>query len=112
MENPYELLEQRIAGIENLLLTMLNRIDEIKKPTEEEYGDINDCVRWIKRSKSTIYTLVSGKKIPHIKNGKRLLFNKEEIFEWLNAGTRHTLSEIQDEIDQNLQSMGKSKFGA
>lgn len=112
MENPFTLLEERLASIEELLITVLTRIDEIEKPSKEIIGEVKDCSVWIKKSASTIYKLVSQKKIPHIKNGKKVLFNKEDIINWLKTGTRSTLTEMQVEIDQKLQNMGKGRFQA
>jgi excisionase family DNA binding protein len=112
MENPFTLLEERLASIEDLLITMFAKLDEIEKPDKEIIGNVEDCSRWIKKSPSTIYKLISQKKIPHIKSGKKVLFKKEDIMHWLNTGTRSTLTEMQIEIDKKLQNMGKGRLQA
>lgn len=35
---------------------------------------------------SYLYNLVSSNKIPFIKSGKKLWFNKEELHRWIRAG--------------------------
>jgi len=112
MENPFAQIEQRLDGIEDLLLTLLARIDHIEKPETEIFGDIEECSGWIKKSTSTIFKYVSENKIPHVKNGKRVLFNKEQIMTWLNADTRATLSEIRSEVDYKLRDIQKSRARA
>lgn len=105
MENPFAQIEQKLDGIEDLLLTLIARIDQIELPDTDTIGDIDDCAGWIKKSSSTIYKYVSEKKIPHIKNGKKVLFNKKHIMMWLNAGTRTTISEMQAEVDHGLKKL-------
>lgn len=112
MENPFAQIEQRLDGIEDLLLTLLARMDQIEKPETEIIGDIDECSGWIKKSTSTIYKYVSENKIPHIKNGKRVLFNKEKIMTWLNTDTRATLSEIRNEVDCKLRDLQKTRARA
>jgi len=51
-----------------------------------EYMNINELSNLLKISVSHIYTLTSSKKIPHMKVlGKKLLFDKAEIKEWLKS---------------------------
>ena len=57
-------------------------------------------------AKATIYGKVSRRAIPHKKDGKRLIFKKSEIDEWLNAKVRKTVDETQVQADQYL---GKKK---
>jgi len=109
MENVFAIMEERLAGIEELLNTVLARLDGLERPDEEIIGDLEDCASWIKKSTSTVYKYVSNKQIPYIKNGKRVLFNKKEVFAWLNSGARGTLSDIRVEIDQDLHNLVKNR---
>lgn len=53
---------------------------------KNDYMDINEVSKLFKISVSHIYTLTSNKKIPHIKLlGKKLLFDRKEINEWLKS---------------------------
>jgi len=53
---------------------------------KNDYMDVNEVSKLFKISVSHIYTLTSNKKIPHIKLlGKKLLFDRKEINEWLKS---------------------------
>jgi excisionase family DNA binding protein len=61
-----------------------------KKTTQSEiksdYMDVNELASYLKMSTSHVYTLTSKKEIPHIKVlGKKLLFDKSEILDWLKS---------------------------
>jgi len=48
--------------------------------------DVNQVATMLKMSASHVYTLTSTKKIPHIKVlGRKVLFDKNEIMEWLKS---------------------------
>jgi excisionase family DNA binding protein len=48
--------------------------------------DVNEVASFLKMSTSHVYTLTSSKKIPHIKLlGKKVLFDKAEILDWLKS---------------------------
>jgi excisionase family DNA binding protein len=48
--------------------------------------DVSEVSSMLKLSVSHVYTLTSSKKIPHIKLlGKKLLFKKEDIQDWLKS---------------------------
>lgn len=55
-----------------------------------------------KRKKSTWYKMVSEKRVPHHKKGKRLLFLKSEMDEWLLDGRVNTLEECLDSANGYL----------
>jgi excisionase family DNA binding protein len=57
-----------------------------KEPIKTDYMDVSDLAQFLKMSESHVYTLTSKKEIPHIKmSGKKLLFDKSEILEWLKS---------------------------
>lgn len=62
-----------------------------------------------KPAKPTIYTRVGKRSIPYHKQGKKLYFLKSEIDEWLKAGRKKTVSEIQSEA---INSLGSKRKGA
>jgi excisionase family DNA binding protein len=51
-----------------------------------EYMNVSELSKLLKMSTSHIYSLTSTKKIPHIKLlGKKILFEKSEINNWLKS---------------------------
>ena len=70
----------------------------------DEIGGIELAIEITGLAKPTIYGLVSERKTPHSKQGKRLYFSRRELLEWLSAGKRKTQAEIADEaasLDRN-----------
>lgn len=109
MENPFESLKTEMADIKELLSLVLERLDKIEKTEDQVIGDVHECASWIKKSPSTIYKLVSQREIPHIKSGKKVLFNKEDILSWLSSGARSTITEIRLKNDDSLRKMKKAR---
>jgi hypothetical protein len=57
-----------------------------KSSIKSDYMDVNELASFLKMSVSHIYTLTSRKEIPHMKVlGKKLLFDKSEILDWLRT---------------------------
>jgi len=60
--------------------------NEFSVNKSEPYMSVSEVADMLKMSQSHIYTLTSTKKIPHIKLlGKKLLFDKNEINQWLKS---------------------------
>ena len=56
-------------------------------------------------SRKQIYKLTSTRRIPHYKpSGRKILFKKDEIDNWIYLGKVHTISELNSQIfeSQNL----------
>jgi len=56
-------------------------------------------------SRKQIYKLTSTRRIPHYKpSGRKILFKKDEINNWISLGKVHTISELNSQIfeSQNL----------
>jgi len=54
--------------------------------TETRFLDIKRMAEYIYLSKSKIYKMVSKDEIPYIKIGSRVLFDKEQIDQWVLCG--------------------------
>jgi|DEB0MinimDraft_10_1074344.scaffolds.fasta_scaffold152827_1 excisionase family DNA binding protein len=56
-------------------------------------------------SRKQIYKLTSTRRIPHYKpSGRKILFKRDEINNWISLGKVHTISELNSQIfeSQNL----------
>ncbi len=73
-----------------------NKIGENKTKTDE-IGGIDLAIELTGLAKPTIYGLVSERKIPHSKQGKRLYFSRQELTDWLKQGKRKTQAEMKVE---------------
>ncbi len=70
-----------------------NKLNENQSNTDE-IGGIDLAIQITGLAKPTIYGLVSERKMPHSKQGKRLYFSRQELTEWIKNGKRKTHSEI------------------
>jgi excisionase family DNA binding protein len=65
---------------------------------EIHYLSVGELSDYIKLSKSTIYKKTSSRLIPFMKSGKKLLFDKEAIDEWLKQYNQETERELQNNL--------------
>jgi excisionase family DNA binding protein len=49
----------------------------------KDFLTVKELCEWIRLSRSNVYALVTANKIPHIKVGGKILFNKEKISIWI-----------------------------
>lgn len=78
--------------IRNELKAYFAGLEEIEH--EDEIGGIELAIELTGLAKPTIYGLVSERKIPHSKRGKKLYFSRRELLIWLTDGKRKTREEI------------------
>lgn len=79
-------------AIRNELKAYFADKEEIER--EDEISGIALAIEVTGLAKPTIYGLVSERKIPHAKRGKKLYFSRRELLEWLAHGKRKTRDEI------------------
>lgn len=80
-----------------------NHFSDCKNNTEaDELLTVQGAAKFLSLTAPTIYNLVQRKTIPACKRGKRLYFSKKKLTEWVLAGRKKTISEIEAEADQFL----------
>ncbi len=52
-------------------------------PSLFDWLDVDDCSRYIRRSKAAVQNLVFTGKIPYLKKGRRVMFNRQVIKKWM-----------------------------
>lgn len=98
MENPFEIIIERLDNLEKLLLELSSKISNPTNPTDQEkLMGIDELSEYLKLAKPTIYQKTSSREMPSIKIGKRLYFKKSDIDSWLIQGRRKSNFEIQEE---------------
>ena len=87
-------LNSRLIRIEHLLK------GKAEKQDSDQWFDLDELVSYLPGhpAKQTIYGLVSNRQIPFHKRGKRLIFSKKSIDQWIEAGRQKTVQEIRNEI--------------
>ncbi len=84
MENPFEIIIEKLERIENLL-EAINTNDNIIQHAKLQLTIMNvkQVASYLSLSTASIYGYTSSNKIPHPKQGKRVYFNKSAIDEWV-----------------------------
>lgn len=103
MENPFEIIIEKLNNIENLLLEITDKnTTGHSSSSSDELMNVKRVAEYLSISVSTIYRLTFTMEIPCTKRGKRLYFRKEEINKWLAEGRRKTRAEIEAEANDYL----------
>lgn len=100
MENPFELIMQKLDKIE----IALSNLKIEKEIVNVSYKPMNlkEVASYLSTSTSAIYKLTSSAEIPHYKLSKKLYFKKEEIDEWIYANKVKTKQDIEKEVNEYL----------
>ena len=91
-------LFEKLKSIEKILISQGN----ILQPENDKLLNIRQAGEMISLSVPTIYGLVSRKEIPVSKRGKRLYFSSIELTNWIKAGRRQTITEIESQAGTYL----------
>lgn len=81
-----EQLLERLERIEQQL-SLLTR-QQNNTATDSDLMNVEQAAKFLRRSTTSIYILVSTKKIPYMKQGGRLYFSKNELLEWVRNSKR------------------------
>jgi predicted DNA-binding transcriptional regulator AlpA len=104
MENPFEIIIERLEQIEKKLSELSAKVE---KPTivsqEREIMSLNSVDEFLELSKSAVYKLTSTRGIAHFKQGKRLYFRKIEIDNWASENRIKTMKEIELEAAEYIR---------
>ncbi len=108
MNNPFEILNDRLSNIENLLLDMKHSPKEANIASNADvWFDLMELCDYLpdKPKKPTVYTWVKLKTIPFHKGKKKLRFLKSEIDQWLKHGkSEFHISVATDQFLSNLKN--------
>ena len=112
MENPFEIIIERLDAIERLLYEIKTgkQIDNVPVVYANELMNVQQVAEYLSLSVQTIYGLVHKMEIPNSKQGKRLYFKRSEIDEWISQSRRKTRVEIEQETSNYLLRNRKRKF--
>ena len=108
MENPFELILDKLNNIENLLKTVVK--NDNGTVTITEVLNLTQASVYVSLSKSAIYKKTSERNIPHFKKGKKLYFKKSELDHWLTSMKISTKDEIDQAATDYIIRKGKFKF--
>ena len=96
--------------IETLLRKVLSTQRKNTQPEPETLLTVQDAAKFLTLSVPTIYSLISKGELPVMKRSKRCYFSKADLLNYMKAGRKKTVSEIEAETDSFLSSQ-KRKGG-
>lgn len=105
MENPFELILDKLNKIEELLRTALKNDKCIvaEAPTIPNVLNLTQASEYVSLSKSAIYKKTAERNIPHFKNGKKLYFKRSELDDWLTQNRISTYAEIEQKASEYIR---------
>ncbi len=96
MENPFEIINERLERIENLLQNIYATKDTKSVGVIiPEIMNVKEVAAYLSITPSAFYKYTSTREIPHSKRGKRLYFNREEINDWVLENKQLTNNDIE-----------------
>jgi excisionase family DNA binding protein len=90
-------LKEEILGLKTLITNLGNNINVA--PKNKAYLSIKEVAQLTHKSINTLYSLTSKHKIPHYKNGNKLLFMENEVMDWINKNKVKTIQGIDYQVD-------------
>ena len=110
MENPFEIIIEKIDNIERMLIKLSNKQNaETMVSNSEEFLSIDKVADYLNLSKSAIYKFTMKNEIPYFKRSRKLYFKRKEIEKWLEEGKVKTKTELIAEINQHVQKSIRRK---
>ena len=98
MENPFEILDQRLSSIEEKLDRLMARLDEQKDHSvlDPTWVTTKQLSKHLGISTAAV-TNLRGSKIPYYKVGGRILFKREEVDQYIEKSRYNTGNDNLDE---------------
>ncbi len=108
MENPFEVILEKLRSIESLLIEQNGRtVNTIEADPQKDILTISDATEYLNLSKSAIYKMTSKLTIPFYKVGKKVYFKRIELLEWIVKHRVKTREDIEKEAIQYLSRSPK-----
>lgn len=67
----------------------------VENNQKAEVLSADQAAEFLHIAKQTLYSMTSRRKIPFYKNGKKILFRRGDLEEWLNLGKHEQISKIE-----------------
>lgn len=110
MDNPFDLILNKLETLQDQvggMQTFLQCLRSPSTPAKDELLNIQQAAHFLGLSVPTIYSKVSKGEIPVCKQGNRLYFSEQELADWIKAGKKKTLTNIQNDANAYLQAQKK-----
>ncbi|WP_052752857.1 helix-turn-helix domain-containing protein [Kordia zhangzhouensis] len=102
LQKEFTSLRNEISELKSLLLHQTT-----PEKDSEQILTIKECSKLLNLSIPTLYTYTQKNKIPFFKHGRKLMFLKSSIINWIKEGKVKTTAEIEAEADNFLANKKK-----
>ncbi|MVM29300.1 helix-turn-helix domain-containing protein [Spirosoma sp. HMF4905] len=100
MNNPFQELADRLANIESLLTGLAQSPALTPTKIESDPLNVSQVAQLLGLTNQTIYDKVHDNTLPHVKQGNRIYFFRDELIQWLKSGRQQTSDELQAKASQ------------
>jgi len=101
MENPFEIIIEKLSVIENRLHSIDTKFNALEN--SNYLMDTKQVSEYLKLAVPTIYDKVHKREIPHHKIASKLYFDKKEIDKWILKAKKLTKNEINTLAENYIQ---------
>lgn len=105
LPNAVSSLFKKMESIEKLLTERNTH----PQTDQKELLSMKEAAKFLGLSTATIYSKVSRRELPCMKQNNRLYFMQSELLDYLKAGRKETLEEIKEAALYNLRKKGGEK---
>lgn len=104
MENPFEIINERLERIEKMLYLIQEQttIGSTNNKATDEIMNIKQLTSYLGITKSYIYKLTAKHQIPFYKRGKILYFDRDEINAWIKEYRIATVDELERQATNHI----------
>lgn len=99
MDNPFEIIEQRLRRIE-YFLQQIHAASLQHNQTGDVYLKIDKAAAFLSKTPNALRVMVSKNQVPYIKKQGRLFFRQKDLVEWLED----------DSLEKNMSPSTKTHF--
>lgn len=106
MDNPFELILDKLNAIEELLRTVIKNDHKgatVLTTSLPIVFNLNQAAEYVSLSKSAMYKKTAERTIPHFKQGKKLFFKRSELDDWLTKNRISTHAEIEQMASEYIR---------
>ncbi|MFM2255291.1 MAG: excisionase [Bacteroidota bacterium] len=80
-------MKESITHLQAFITELVNEAVQLAENNlKSEILNADQAAEFLHIAKQTLYSMTSRRKIPFYKNGKKILFRKGELQDWLNSG--------------------------
>ncbi|WP_259429444.1 helix-turn-helix domain-containing protein [Chryseobacterium chendengshani] len=97
-------IDERLDKIEDLLSK-----GSQMEVSENDFMNAKNASELLNFSLATLYTKICKREVPFYKQGNRLYFSRQELFDWIKEGRKKTLNDINADATKIVSAMNKKK---